>query len=68
MAPEPLAGISEIAALLNVSKNTAVRYTNRPDFPAPVGTLAAGRIWREADVRKWAHKTLPLPPGRPHRS
>lgn len=68
MADRPLAGVSEIATLLNVSKNTAVRYTNRKDFPKPVGTLAAGRIWRESDVLKWARQTLPLAPGRPQRS
>lgn len=67
MAPEEIVGLSEIAELLGVTKRTVQRYQEREDFPAPLGTLAGGRVWREADVRKWAEKTLPLPPGRPRK-
>jgi predicted DNA-binding transcriptional regulator AlpA len=63
-----LASISEIAELLGVTERTAQRYAQRSDFPAPVDTIAGGRIrvWRRRDVERWAKKTLPLPrPGRP---
>lgn len=60
MAPEELASVGEIAAMLAVPKRTAQRWIERPDFPAPIATLAVGRIWRRADVQEWAKKTLPL--------
>jgi predicted DNA-binding transcriptional regulator AlpA len=63
-----LASIHEIADLLGVTERTAQRYAQRNDFPAPVDTIAGGRIrvWRRRDIEHWARRTLPLPrPGRP---
>lgn len=60
--PEELAGLAEIAAMLNVTKRSAQRYIARADFPDPYGHLAGGRVWRRADVEKWA-TILPLKPG-----
>jgi Helix-turn-helix domain len=69
MAPEDLAGVAEIAEILDVTRRTAARYTERDDFPAPVGQLARGRVWRRRDVEKWGTKRLPLPrSGRPPKS
>ena len=65
MAPEELAGVTEIANLLGVARRTAAAYTDRPDFPAPIGALARGRVWRVRDVEAWAKKNPPRPPGRP---
>jgi predicted DNA-binding transcriptional regulator AlpA len=59
---------AEIAEMLGVTGQTVHRYSGRPDFPKPVGQLAAGRVWRRKDVEKWAAKTLPLPSGRPRKS
>jgi prophage regulatory protein len=66
MSPEDLAGVVEIAELLGVTDRTAARYTQRGDFPAPIGQLARGRVWRRVDVERWGRKHLPLPrTGRP---
>lgn len=66
VSPE-LAGIAEIADLLAVTKNTALKYSRRLDFPEPLDRLASGPIWRRADVEAWAAANLPLRPGRPPR-
>jgi prophage regulatory protein len=63
MAPEELASVGEIAAMLKVPRRNVERWVNRPDFPAPVATLSVGRIWRRADVKDWAKRTLPLKRG-----
>jgi predicted DNA-binding transcriptional regulator AlpA len=69
VAPEDMVGVSELAELLGVTKRTAIRYSQRPDFPAPLARLAAGPVWKRADVEKWAKMTLPLPrTGRPPKS
>ena len=56
---------AEVARMLGVTTRTVQRYTERPDFPEPLGRLAAGRVWRWADVEEWARRTLPLRQGRP---
>jgi predicted DNA-binding transcriptional regulator AlpA len=73
VTPDELASIAEVAAMLGVNERTAQRYVRRHDFPAPIDTIAGGRIrvWRRKDVERWGNKTLPLPrTGRPpkHRS
>ncbi len=62
-----LAGLAEIAAMFGVTKDTALKYADRPDFPEPLDRLASGRIWRRSDVEQWGRANLPLPPGRPRR-
>lgn len=61
-------GLSEVAEVLHVSKRTALRYSQRGDFPDPVDRLAAGPIWRRTEVAEWGSDYLPLPPGRPKRA
>jgi predicted DNA-binding transcriptional regulator AlpA len=52
-----LIGLSEIAELIGVSRQYADRLVKSdPAFPAPVSVIRAGRIWRRADVEKWARK------------
>jgi predicted DNA-binding transcriptional regulator AlpA len=65
MTPNDRVGLAEVAAMLGVTKNTALRYTRRRDFPAAVEQLASGRVWRHRDVEKWGKEHLPLPTGRP---
>jgi predicted DNA-binding transcriptional regulator AlpA len=70
MSPE-LASIAEVAEMLGVTVRTAQRYVDRDDFPAPLDTVAGGRlrIWRRVDVQAWATRTLPLRrTGRPRKS
>ena len=47
VAPEDLAGLSEIVELLGVSKATAFKYTRRADFPEPVSSLPKTAAWRQ---------------------
>ena len=68
VSPDQLAGVSEIAELLGVSRPSAARYVERDSFPKPVGALARGRVWLRADVERWAKANLPLKPGRPRKS
>ena len=50
-----LVGTAEAASVVGVRPQNFVRdWASRPDFPAPVATLASGRIWREADVAAYA--------------
>ena len=65
---EDLVGFGELPDLLGVSRATAARYAARDDFPAPVGELASGRVWRKRDIERWAKKNPPRPPGRPPRA
>lgn len=55
---EELMGAAEIGALLDVSRQRVQQIVNRPDFPAPVATLAMGKVWGAEDVRAWvaAHR------------
>jgi predicted DNA-binding transcriptional regulator AlpA len=57
-------GLTEVAALLGVSKRTASRYTARSDFPKPAAHLAMGPIWCEEEVAEWVRET-PVQRGRP---
>jgi prophage regulatory protein len=68
VSPDEVVGVAEIAKALGVTKRTAIRYSQRPDFPAPLATLSSGRVWRRDDVEAWAKRTLPLPrTGRPRK-
>ncbi len=60
-----LVGLTEIAQEYGVQRNSAWRWSRRPDFPAPAARLAHGPVWHRADVERWAKATLPLPTGRP---
>jgi excisionase family DNA binding protein len=70
MTPDELASIAEVAKMLGVTDRTAQRYVERTDFPAPVDTIAGGRIrvWHRDDVQAWGKAHLPLPrTGRPRK-
>jgi prophage regulatory protein len=44
-----LMGAQEVAELLGVSRQRVHQLAERPDFPAPVAVLAAGKIWRDEE-------------------
>jgi prophage regulatory protein len=44
----------EIAQLLDLTRQRVDKLSRRADFPAPVATLAIGRVWDRADVVSWA--------------
>lgn len=49
-----LVGTAEIMAYLGVSRQRVQQLASSADFPAPVTTLAVGRLWRTSDVIAWA--------------
>ncbi len=58
MPEEELVGVPEIAEILSVVRTYVYRLESEdPTFPKPVAELAAGRIWRKADIVKWAKAT-----------
>jgi hypothetical protein len=65
--PERYAGVSEVAALIGVSRQRVSELRAKPGFPAPVAELSAGPIWKVSSLnrflREWERR-----PGRPRRS
>ena len=51
---EELVGVAEIAAMLGISRQRVTTLSKRADFPAPRERLAAGPIWRKADLSTFA--------------
>lgn len=49
-----LVGTAEVARILGVSRQRADAITRKHTFPKAAGSLAAGRVWFEDDVRAWA--------------
>ena len=64
-AQPPVVAMAEIVEMLGVTRKRVSVLTNGPDFPAPIATLTAGRIWSYADVKTWAENSgrtvLPIP-------
>jgi hypothetical protein len=60
----PLAGVTEVAHLLGISRQRLHTLRARDDFPAPVATLAAGPVWRRGDLTTFA-EGWQRKPGRP---
>jgi predicted DNA-binding transcriptional regulator AlpA len=53
-----LMGVTEIAALLGVSRQRADQLSRQKGFPEPVAVLSNGRqrIWDAGEVRAWASR------------
>lgn len=49
-------GAQEIGLMLGVSRQRVQQLVIRSDFPAPVVSLGMGKVWRTADIEKWAEK------------
>jgi predicted DNA-binding transcriptional regulator AlpA len=59
-------GVSEIAELLGVTPQRAGQIArDYADFPAPITTLAAGRVWDRQAVKAWIAKHPDRRGGRP---
>ena len=55
-----LAGMAEVQQLLGgVSRQRAAQIVARPGFPAPLDTLATGRIWDRDAVVAWIAEHRP---------
>ena len=60
-----LAGRTELAEMLGVSRQRARELTERADFPPPIAQLRRGPIWKIDDVAAWARsvgRTFTPPP------
>jgi predicted DNA-binding transcriptional regulator AlpA len=55
--PDHLMGLTEIAAMLGVSRQRVHQLAQSEAFPEPVARLAAGMIWERAGVEAWARET-----------
>lgn len=52
-----LVAAKEAADMLGITRSRFGQLLDAyDDFPAPVITLAVGRIWARADVEEWARK------------
>jgi hypothetical protein len=56
-------GYAEVVEFLGVSQQRANVLMGRHDFPAPIQTLASGRIWLADVVREWERKRRERYPG-----
>lgn len=65
--PTPHVGLTEIAAMFNITRQRAHTIAAGETFPAPIAETKAGRTWRRADVEKWA-ATWPRTRGRPRKN
>lgn len=52
-----LAGATEIADALGVTRQRVQQLASEPGFPAPVAVLKMGKVWALDDVRAWAAGT-----------
>lgn len=60
-----LGGVSEVAAVLKVSRQQVAKLRQRDDFPLPVAALSVGDIWDLDVIRRWNDSGLRRPTGRP---
>jgi hypothetical protein len=49
-----LAGVAEAAQVMGWDKRRVITYIDRGSFPAPVQSLASGRVWLRSDVERFA--------------
>ena len=52
-----LVGLKEIADMLGVTSARSHQLAASDGFPAPLGEISAGRIWRREDIEAWARAT-----------
>jgi prophage regulatory protein len=51
-----LVGLTEIGAMLGVTRQRASQLAEHKNFPKPLDRIAAGPIWRRETVERWAEK------------
>jgi predicted DNA-binding transcriptional regulator AlpA len=52
-----LVGVTEIAQMLDVSRQRVTQLHRMPGFPEPVVILASGRVWERERIEEWARLT-----------
>jgi hypothetical protein len=53
----PVVAMAEIGDMLALSRKRVAVLTNGSDFPSPIATLTAGRIWDYGQVKAWAERS-----------
>ena len=48
-------GLTEIGELLKVTRQRAFTLAQRRDFPEPIATSRAGRVWDLGEVEQWSN-------------
>lgn len=51
-----LAGLTEIAEMLGVTRQRASQLAASKEFPKPLDRIAAGPVWRRDTVERWVKK------------
>lgn len=62
-----LVGVSEVAAILDVTRQRASELRSRQGFPAPVATLASGPVWLRPSLDRFV-ETWNRTAGRPRKA
>jgi predicted DNA-binding transcriptional regulator AlpA len=60
-----LAGVSEVAEMLGVSKQRVSELAKTRGFPKPLVTLASGPVWPVAAIRSFARSWIRRPGPKP---
>lgn len=55
--PDHLMGVTEIADLLNVTRQRVHQLRSLEEFPEPTANIAAGAIWEREVIEAWARDT-----------
>ncbi len=62
-----LAGLTEVAELLGVSRERVRQLRSEPAFPEPVAELQATPLWRRGDITAWDANRRRRPGRRPEK-
>ena len=65
--PERYAGVSEVAAILGVSRQRVAELRHKRGFPAPIAEISAGPIWEVSSLNTFLD-TWERRPGRPRKT
>lgn len=65
--PERYAGVSEVAAILGVSRQRVAELRTKRGFPAPIAEISAGPIWKVSSLNTFL-ETWERRPGRPRKA
>lgn len=65
---DELVSVTDIAQMLDVSRQRAHQLTQRIDFPAPAASPASGAVWRRLAVEAWIQRRGEPKAGRPRKA
>lgn len=56
-----LVGVAEVATMLGLTRQRVNQLSRQEGFPEPLAVLSAGKVWKRADIEKWAKRTGRMP-------